>query len=70
MLCVNFFWLSGSQFFWVASLNILLCCYAVSVLLGCHSVSVLLRCYLASFLPVYYAVSIDTNLNGVISQKS
>jgi len=37
--CVNFSWLSGSHFFWVASLNILLCCYAVSILLGCYSVS-------------------------------
>ena len=111
--CVDFFWLLGSQFFWDASLNILLCCYAVSVLLDCYPVSVLLscqsanpsgllpfvsssglpvwilfgvvtlchffwdaslqillRCYAAPNLLVYHAVSIDTNLKGVISRKS
>jgi hypothetical protein len=40
--CVDFSWLSGSQFFWDASLNILLCWNALSVLLCCYCISLLL----------------------------
>jgi hypothetical protein len=39
LLSVSFLFVTLCQFFWVASLQILLGCYPVSVLLGCYCLS-------------------------------
>jgi len=56
--CFSSSCLSGLQFFWDASLHILLCCYDVSVLLGCYCLSLLFSCYALSVLPVCYCLSV------------
>jgi len=55
--CVDFSWLTGSQFFWVASLQILLSWNAVSVLLCCYCTSLLLSFTMCRlFLVVWFAI--------------